>query len=205
MIKPNHSNLHQWILNAYVNYIIATDFREVIITGDVKSDERSVLLVGNHFSWWDGFWGLYVNRKVFGKKFHVMMLERELSKRMFFTRTGAFSINQKSKGIIESINFCAEVLAMPGNLLLMFPQGRFESLHSASIKFHKGVARIASSSPKARIVFAACLTDYFAHRKPTLTIALQEYKGNPSLSDMEQAYNQHLTNAISQQENLFSK
>ena len=202
MIKPNHSALHSKLIDFYISFITRTDFRDVIFTGDLESDNRSVLLVANHFSWWDGFFGWHINKRVFKKRFHIMMLEKELSQRMFFSRVGAFSISQKSRGVIESLDYCSEVLSNPMNLLLMFPQGKLESLHSNHINFHKGVERIVKHSPQARVVFAACLTDYFAHRKPTLTISLKEYVGSPNLMDMEQSYNHHLSQSIVEQENI---
>ncbi len=163
-------------------------------------DDRSVLLIPNHFSWWDGFFGWHINKQIFRKKFHVMMLEQELSQRMFFSRVGAFSVNLGSRSIIESLNYSIDILADPSNLLLMFPQGKLDSQHVNSVKFHKGIERIAARVSNTRIIFAVCLTDYFANRKPTLTISLKEYSGPIELEIMQQEFNNNLQHCIVQQD-----
>jgi 1-acyl-sn-glycerol-3-phosphate acyltransferase len=204
MINPNHSKLHSWLLNVYIIFILKSDFREVKITGDIKPDGRSILLIPNHFSWWDGFFAWYLNKNLFKKQYHVMMLEHELAKRMFFTRVGAFSVNLNSKSVIESINFCSQVLNNPNNLLLMFPQGKLGSQHLNSVKFRKGIERILKQTPNTRVIFAVCLIDYFAHRRPSLTIALKEYLGSHSLIDIENDFNNHLKQSVINQDNLYN-
>lgn len=203
MIKPSHSSFHCWLINIYIGFILKTDFCDVTITGNIKPDKRSILLIPNHFSWWDGFFAWHLNKKLFKKQYHVMMLEKELAKRRFFSKAGAFSINLNSRSIISSLNYCQQILSNPNNLLLMFPQGRLESQHHTNIKFRKGIERIAKQSPQTRIIFAACLTDYYSHRKPSLTIALKEYNGERNLSSMEKSYNEHLNESISQQDKIY--
>lgn len=202
MIKPKHSKFHSWLLDAYIGFILKSDFNKVIVTGDIRPDDRSILLIPNHFSWWDGFFAWYLNKIIFKKNYHVMMLEQELSKRMFFSRIGAFSINLTSRSMVESLNFCAQVLSNSNNMLLMFPQGKLASLHQPELKFRRGVERILNQTPNTRIIFAACLVDYFAHRKPSLTIALKEYNGNYSIKEIEEAYNFHYKQSKINQDNL---
>jgi hypothetical protein len=204
MIKPNHSSFHSWLLDLYIGFILKSDFREVLITGDILPDDRSILLIPNHFSWWDGFFAWYLNKKVFRKQYHVLMLEHELAKRMFFTRVGAFSVNLNSRSIIQSLNYCSKVLENPSNLLLIFPQGKLGSQHLCELKFRKGIENILKQSSNTRVIFAACLTDYYGFRKPSLTIALKEYEGQRSLADIEMNYNMHLKQSILNQDNLFS-
>ncbi|MFP4555827.1 MAG: lysophospholipid acyltransferase family protein [Bacteroidales bacterium] len=203
MIKPSHSPFHCWLIDKYIGYILKTDFYDVTITGNINPNERSVLLIPNHFSWWDGFFAWHLNKKLFKKRYHVMMLEKELAKRKFFSKAGAFSINLNSRSIINSLNYCQQILSNPNNLLLMFPQGRLESQHHSGIKFRKGIERIAKQSPEARIIFAACLTDYYSHRKPCLTIALKEHIGERDLISMEKSYNEHLNESIIQQDKRY--
>ena len=199
MIRANHSQFHCWLLNLYIEYILRTDFHTVQIRGNVKPDERSILLIPNHFSWWDGFFAWHVNRKVFSKRYHVMMLEQELAQRLFFSRVGAFSVNLGKRSVIESLNYCIDILRNSNNMLLMFPQGKLESQHANQVRFQKGVEHIVAKAKSARVVFAVCLVDYFSYRKPTLTITLKEYDG---LSSMEEAFNQHLRDCIVQQAKL---
>jgi 1-acyl-sn-glycerol-3-phosphate acyltransferase len=203
MILPNHSKLHSWILNLYIQFILYTDFRSISITGDIKPDDRSILLIPNHFSWWDGFFAWHLNQKLFQKRYHVLMLEHELSKRMFFSRVGAFSVNLNSRSIIQSLNYCSEVLNNKDNLLLMFPQGKLGSQHLCEVSFRKGIEYILKQSTNTRVIFAACLTDYYGNRRPSLTIALKEYDGTRSLVDIENEFNKHMKQSILNQDNIF--
>lgn len=203
MIKPSHSVFHTWLLDFYIGYILKADFKEIKITGDIEPDNRSILLIPNHFSWWDGFFAWHLNNVLFKKRYHVMMLEDELAKRMFFTRVGAFSINLNSKSIIESLNYCSQILQDPNNMLLMFPEGKLGTQHRSELKFRKGIERIIGQTPNTRVIFAACLTDYYGHRRPTLVLSLKEYEGPSNLIDLEAAYNNHLKNSINYQDNLF--
>ena len=202
MIKPNHSKLHTWLIDVYIRTIIKADFRRVIITGSINADNRPVLLVSNHFSWWDGFFAWHINSKVLKKKYHVLMLEKQLSQHMFFSRIGAFSVSKGTRGVIESLNFCSEVLSNPNNLLVLYPQGKIEPQHKNHVVFQRGVERILAQTNDVRVVFASCLTNYFSYRKPTLTLSLVEYTGNYTLADIEEAYNNHLSQSFANQENI---
>jgi hypothetical protein len=61
------------------------------------------------------------------------------------------------------------------NLVLLFPQGKFTSIHDQSFIFEKGLERIIQAvNGKAQIFFQANLIDYFSHKKPSLFIYLKE-------------------------------
>jgi hypothetical protein len=133
-----------------------------------------------------------------------MMLEHELAKHMFFSRVGAFSIDQKSRGIIESLNFCSKILCENSNMLVFYPQGKFTSQHQQEVTFQRGVERVLNQAPDSRVIFAAFLTDYYGYRKPTLTIALKEYDGLHMLSEIENSFNEHIRQSVINQDNLFA-
>ena len=46
---------------------------------------------------------------------------------------GAFSINKKSRDMLQSLDYAAELLNDPQNLVLIFPQGK---LYSNFVKRH---------------------------------------------------------------------
>src|ERR1700748_3807161 len=94
---------------------------------------HSVLLLCNHFSWWDGFFAGHLSQTYLHRDFHIMMQEDHLQKRMFFNRVGGFSINRKSKEVVESLQYAAKLLENPDNLVTVFPQGALESNHIEEI------------------------------------------------------------------------
>ena len=71
-----------------------------------------------------------------------MMLEDQLLKFRFFQWTGGFSIKKKSREMIESLQYAAKILDNPDNLLLIFPEGKLQSLYNPLHVFEKGIERI---------------------------------------------------------------
>lgn len=202
MIKAAHNRFYQLFFGFFIRLLMRIQFRKVSIHGSVKAEGKSLLVIGNHFSWWDGFFALVVREKVFGRKLHVMILEEELSKRPFLARIGAFSIKKNSRRAIESLNYAAELLNDPANMVLLFPQGRFQSHHQHPLSFEKGWLRIPQKAKGPfQVVFMAYLTDYFAHPRPELSIYLANFvpPENFENKDFEDAYNAFLHHCIQQQ------
>ena len=203
MIKASHNKLYEVFFDNYIRLLLKIDFREVnIIRPGLEDQEKAVLLLGNHFSWWDGFFARYINNRVFRRRFHVMMLEDPLKKRMFLNKLGAFSIKKNSKTGLESLEYAAGLLEDKNNLVLLFPQGSIQSHHNRPLTFEKGWFRILNKiSGHFQVVFMAGLVDYFSHRKPTLSIYLENYNpGEPFNKEVFQdAYNAFFENCITQQ------
>jgi 1-acyl-sn-glycerol-3-phosphate acyltransferase len=161
-----------------------------------------VLLIGNHFSWWDGFIANFLNTRVFRRKFHVMMLEEQLRSRMFLNKAGAYSIKKGSRSALESLKYTADLLKTGENLVVIYPQGEFQSVYIYPVTFRKGISAITSRlQAKVHVVFYAVLADYFSYSKPSLTKYLQEFTKDPmpDAEMLQSAYNLFLSDCISQQ------
>lgn len=204
MIKPAHNALYERFFNAYFNYILRRNFREIRIEGDFVPDNRTILLVPNHFSWWDGFFAWKLNTILLHKKFYLMMLESELSRHRFFAKLGAFSIAPTSKGMLESLRYATEVIKQPNNLLVFYPQGKLYSQHHMALEFQKGIERIVEQSDNFRLLMCANLIDYYAYPKPSLTIYIQEYERlqDFSLTQFQLTYNLFLKQSIHKQDKI---
>jgi hypothetical protein len=180
--------------------MLSRHFHEVYAEIEDCQAQKSVLLIGNHFSWWDGFIGNYLCYKYYKKKFHVMMLREQLAKRMFLNKAGAFSVEKSSRSAVESILYSAEILSRKNNVLMMFPQGSIESLYHRDFQFAKGIERILEKcNPKPEIVFNINLVDYFSRPSPTLFIRTRCYRGGHSLKEIEQAFNQYHAECMAMQ------
>lgn len=204
MIKAKPSWLYRTFFNFYINRIIRTNFEKFIVRGGVECNNRSVLLIPNHFSWWDGFFAWQLNRKLFGKRFNILMLESQLKNHLFFSRIGAFSISPGSRSITESLNHCIGLLSDKNNLLVFFPQGKISTQHCSEIKFMAGIERIVNRSPNVCVVFASVLVDYYSRKKPSVTITLKEYIGSANLTEMENEFNSFHSKCIKNQNNIFA-
>ena len=65
---------------------------------------KSLIVTPNHFSWWDGFFIYWTNKKLFNRKLYVLMLEEQLKRYWFFKKLGCYSIdlNDNRKMIVIS-------------------------------------------------------------------------------------------------------
>ena len=190
MIKARHTRIGVWFFRNYSGFFLGRNFKSINIEGDYKDSNKSVLVISNHFSWWDGFIQLVLNEKVFKKVFYVMMLEEQLKRFMILNKAGAFSIKKQTREIIESLRYCNELLVHKSNLLLIFPQGEIQSLYTQTFVFEKGLLFLLKNE-NTSLIFNVNLVDYFSDKKPHLKIYYKEYvyDKNTSLRDIENSFN----------------
>src|SRR3954468_20854904 len=110
MVYPKKSKLIHWFFHHYILRIVRRNFHTVSIDQLAVVNDKAVLLLANHFSWWDGFLMYYLNHKLIGKKFHIMILEDTVRQVSFFKYMGAFSVNKNSKDVLQSLNYAAKLL-----------------------------------------------------------------------------------------------
>jgi 1-acyl-sn-glycerol-3-phosphate acyltransferase len=201
MLKAKHNFIIHPFFKWYAGSIIKRHFGMVKIVGEIQDKNLPVLLISNHISWWDGFWAMYINLKVLHRKFHFMMLEDQLRKFWFFNYTGGFSVNKKSKSLIETLHYTAELLTDNQNMVLVFPQGEIQSQHNQNLLFEKGLERILKDKDgMIQIVFLANLVDYFSNRKPGIYFHLQENNTKVSdIADLQQQYNLFYAQSVEKQ------
>jgi len=179
-------------------------FRRVSIHSEVEDLGLPILMLGNHISWWDGFLAQYINLECFKRKFHIMMLEEQLEKRMFLNKTGAYSIKRGSRSVVESLEYTSELLRNSANMVILFPQGKIHSMHEFPVTFEKGWIRIFSNLENPiQVLFFITLIDYFSSRKPYLNIYLYHYDyKDQKLEDMNRAFNDYLIQSIEIQKSM---
>ncbi|MGB0391078.1 MAG: lysophospholipid acyltransferase family protein [Salibacteraceae bacterium] len=194
MIKAEHSTFHIWISKVYVFIFLNLFFRNIRFIGDNEfNNELPVLMISNHFSWWDGFFQIRLNDKIFKKKYHFMMLESELSKVRILRKIGATSIKKESRSAFESLQYLVEVIKRPGNLFLFFPEGEIKSLYTQNFEFEKGALNyiLKKANNEYNFVFNLNLIDYGAFRRPEVTVYYKTYQINKltSVYEIQTAYN----------------
>ena len=136
MIKAKHHPVVTKIFDWYIPFQVRKHFNDIRIEGIEEIPKNaSILLLANHFSWWDGHFIYLLNRIYFKKKFHVLMLEETLLENPILNQIGAFSVQKKSRDVFASLAYCNEVLIDPTHLLAFFPQGKLESQFVPKIKF----------------------------------------------------------------------
>lgn len=204
MIKAQHQFFLYHFFKFYGLWKIRRHFDHVEIDGTYIETGTPLVIIANHISWWDGFWVVYFRQKVVQKKFYFMMLEEELKKNIFLKYAGGYSINKRSRSIVETLNYTEEILQKSDSMVLMFPQGRIESIYNETFQFEKGISTILKKSPACRIIMIANFVDYFSNVKPTLYINFKELVlENQDPKKLEEAYTQFYQEKLTIQKQKF--
>jgi 1-acyl-sn-glycerol-3-phosphate acyltransferase len=203
MLYPKKNPIAKWIFKVYVKWLVNKQFHQLLFNTIEVDKNKSVLLIANHFSFWDGLILYCLNARLFKKKFHVMILH-DTAKRIGGLRYGgAFSVNKGSRDVIKSLDYAVQLLSDPGNLVLMFPQGKLFPNFVEHINFEKGITKlIEKAGNKYQIIFAATFIQYFQHKKPIATIYLEQqedtYLGK-DITTLQSNYQQHFDKSKQQQ------
>lgn len=196
MHPPRQNRLISGFFTWYIRWIIARNFQRFSIQPIQTEANRAILLLSNHFSWWDGFLLFELNRLVLRKRFHVLVSEENYLTNAFMKYLGAFSVKKKSKSMLETFDFAGSLLNDPQNMVVVFPQGKLYSAHADEVLFEKGLMNIINASNKNfQYLFVAFFTDYFQFKKPTVQAYLQTWEGAEftSLQLIKSEYNKHFS------------
>jgi 1-acyl-sn-glycerol-3-phosphate acyltransferase len=201
MIRPEKNIIIRGILHFYVRWIVGRHFNELRFNEIAINENRSILLIANHFSFWDSLILYIVCIKLFKKRFYVMVREDTTMKLKYLKFGGAFSISKNSRDMLQSLEYAAELLNDPQNLVLIFPQGKLYSNFVSNINFEKGITKVMDRAEgKFQMVFAATFIQYLKHKKPTVTVYLKhEECDGKSFEDMKNGYQEHYDNTKLQQ------
>ncbi|MCD8742550.1 lysophospholipid acyltransferase family protein [Mucilaginibacter roseus] len=173
MIPARRVSLFSNWFARYMRYRIHKAFNRVVVMPFEPKPGHSVLLLCNHFSWWDGFFGNYLAYWHLKRKLYIMMQEDHLRKRMLFNLFGGFSIEKGSREMIKSLQYAAGLLNDPENLVVVFPQGELISNHATEIEIGNGIERLIKNiKGPCQIVYSCVLIDYFESLKPSAFIHL---------------------------------
>lgn len=169
MIPARHTPAGDLLARLCAGPMMDRAFREVRFSGEGSDAGRPILMLANHFCWWDGFIQYRLNRAFFHRRLHVMMLEEQLLRHPVLSRCGCFSVKKGSRSLLETLDYCQEVLRSPGNMLLIFPQGAIQSMHLSVPGFGAGAGRLFErSGGTCDVLLNVNLTDYGSARRPGL-------------------------------------
>ena len=194
MIRAEHSRFYIWISVVYTKIALTLFFRNIRFIGEVKTDNNlAILMIANHFSWWDGFFQLQLNFKFFKKKYHFMMLEKQMRKDSILRKIGASSIEKGSRSMLDSLKYVVEVIQNPENLFLFFPEGKIKSIYTEEFKFEKGAIKyvLKKATSDFQFVFNVNLIDYSSFKRPEVSVYYKTHKinSNTTATEIEKDYN----------------
>lgn len=155
MIKAGHNPAARYIFDKYIDRLLKKSFSGFYIVNNPPEISKTVPLIitPNHFSWWDGFFIDFVNRKIFKRKLHIMMLEDQLKKYWFFRYLGAYSIRQENpKSIIETGIYSRQISMDPDNLNIIYPQGEIEPYDMRPVSIKSGLRYFVKELEKKTVI-----------------------------------------------------
>ncbi len=205
MIPARRNKTLSNIFAKYMRYRMHRHFNRIVVTPFTPKPGHSVLLLCNHFSWWDGFFGNYLAYWTMKRHLYIMMQHDHLEKRMLFNFFGGFSIERGNREMLKSLWYAADLLNDPENLVVVFPQGELISNHTPQISIEKGIERLVKHiKGPCQIVYCCTLIDYFESLKPSAFVHLFDC-GTANEVPFEQLItniNQHHAQALKDQLNV---
>jgi len=205
MIKDKPLKVVTWFFVHVVERYLLSHFKKVSFINPIDTDpNRACLVLMNHYSFNDGAIMFRLSHKILKKSFKLISLEAQVREFIALRYVGCFSINKKSRSMIESLNYAADLLKDPKNMLGIYPQGEVYSMHLNQIHFESGLAHILKKSKNTpiQIIFGITLVDYLDSFKPHVRVYLEEYQGAHDLKTMENAYNKFYKNCKIKQQQL---
>ncbi|HWZ35123.1 MAG TPA: 1-acyl-sn-glycerol-3-phosphate acyltransferase [Mucilaginibacter sp.] len=201
MIYPRKNIVIKTALQLYVRWITARYFNKINFDRIALDNNKSILLIANHFSAWDTIVLYHINRIFFRKNFHAMILEKTAIKEPVLKYAGGFSVNPGSRDVIKSLDFAARLLDGPNNLVLIFPQGKLYSNMIEEVAFESGISHIIKKAKNFQLIFAVTFIENFDNLRPTANVHLNGQTGTDfkDIHALQRAYQQHYTQARMQQ------
>jgi len=147
--EAKHAAWADFVFRRYLRGLFRKSFHALRLIGDVPEPppHLPVVLIGNHNTWWDGFFPYFLNETYLHRKFFLMMLEEQLARYPFFRKLGAFGIRQgHPRSVMETVTYSASLLRNPQNLLCLYPQGALVPFQARPLGFQRGLQRIISLS-----------------------------------------------------------
>ena len=146
MLKVRRSKLYTLWFGWYSRRQFRRFFNsvQVFMPSEARNMDKRipVIFYANHAYWWDGFWSQLCTEEFFNQRLHIIIELQQLQKHQFFTRIGAFSLDQSHPRTWgETIRYAAEVLTEPHhqqNALWILTQGKIEQLQKRTLHFFIG-------------------------------------------------------------------
>lgn len=149
MIKADHTKWAEFIFNPYLKWLLKKSFFDFRIINELPEIDKTkgLITAPNHFSWWDGFFIYWLNKKIIDKKLFVMMLEEQLSKYWFFQKLGCYSIDLKdNRKMVSSLKYTIDLLSDANKIVTIYPQGEIQAYDQINISLKSGIEFLATNS-----------------------------------------------------------
>jgi 1-acyl-sn-glycerol-3-phosphate acyltransferase len=192
MIQADHNRWAKFVFDIYLKRLFQKSFIDFRIVNDLpKLDKsKSIIVTPNHFSWWDGFFIYWLNKKVLNKKLYVMMLEEQLKRYWFFKKLGCYSIDlNDNKKMIASLKYTLDLIPNQDNAITIFPQGEIQAYEHRPVELRDGIEFISKKSKvDFQIIPVAFKIHYTNERLPIIFSRFGKLLSSKELSENPQTF-----------------
>lgn len=172
MIKADHKKWAKFVFDIYLKLLLKKSFYDFRIINQLPAIDhlQSLVITPNHFSWWDGFFVYWLNKKVISKNLFIMMLEEQLKRYWFFQKLGCYSIDlTDSKKMFTSLKYTMELLQDTNNAITIYPQGEIQFYDKRPIQLRDGIEFLSKKSKSVfQIIPVAFNIHYTNERLPII-------------------------------------
>ena len=209
MIKADHKKWAEVIFDIYLKRLLKNSFNDfrVINTLPVIDKSKSLVITPNHFSWWDGFFIYWLNKKLLNKKLHILMLEEQLKRYWFFKKLGCYSIDlNDNRKMITSLKYTLDLISNPENLIIIYPQGEIKPYEQRPIEIKEGMDYLSSKgSNDFQVLPVAFKIHYINERYPIVYARLGNLLSSNELSTKNKIFKDEFTVNLGLLDSEFSK
>lgn len=209
MIKADHKKWAEIIFDVYLKRLLKKSFKDfrVINALPVIDKSKSLVITPNHFSWWDGFFIYWLNKKLLNKKLHILMLEEQLKRYWFFKKLGCYSIDlNDNRKMITSLKYTLELISNPENLIIIYPQGEINTYEQRPIVIKDGINYLSSkSSNDFQVLPVAFKIHYTNERFPIVLTRFGDLLSSKEISANNKIFEDEFTTNLNLLDSEFSK
>lgn len=178
-LPRSHSpRIHPWVhafLVRYANWMLRRQFQAIRLARcgppPRVSSERPLIIYLNHTSWWDPLVALWLAERFLPDRHHYGPMEAAQLRRYGILRhIGIFGVEKGLAGARGFLETSKELLARPGAVLWLTPQGRFVDVRERPVRFAPGLLRLMAQVPEALCVSLALEFGFAKERLPEIRI-----------------------------------
>jgi len=153
------------------------------------ASQGPLVLYANHSAWWDPLLALVLADHCFGDRLAFAPIDSgALARYGILSRMGFFGVDRDSRrGAARFLRVAGEVVASPGRLLIVTPQGRFADARERPLRFAAGLGHLAARTPGVSYLPVAVEYPFWEERLPEILVAFGHPFQPPSGIEADEA------------------
>lgn len=157
-------------------FLLKRTFRSVRINQLPKTDgKRSVLVLLNHHSWWDGLFPLVLSERYYPQTGMAIMEDKQIENHPFFRKIGAQPITRNNtKVALETLAGIADYMKNHPSVLFLYPQGAIYPNHEEYFTVQRGYQMLLDKIPDLQVQLITTFSHAMWDRKHELLLHLSD-------------------------------